>query len=309
MVSLQGTLIAPRAIEWLASAKEPRIHSRYRQSVNLIDPEHGLFSVVLTGLGSSPFGVVAQAREASFEGFEALELHTPVAVDGRHLRFGDFEVETENAREWEPRLDWHRFGESLSESRTALLSELLEQHAPLNSFAPLASEKDTGERALVPLETERALRGAGEGESVQSIALRAAAGPAQQLRDGLAAGDISAVVQSAEGLAGLGGGVTPSGDDYLQGAMHALWSKLEGDRAELLADAIAEAAIHRTNAISAAWLSAASRGEAGDDWHWLAHALAEDDNIEQACIGLIHRGHTSGADAMAGFLLAIEALS
>ena len=102
--------------------------------------------------------------------------------------------------------------------------------------------------------------------------------------------------------------MTPAGDDYLQGAIHALWAKQNEERASRMGEAIAGEATPRTNAVSAEWLRAAARGEAGADWHMLAQAIATNQQVEHTMIRLLHRGHTSGADAMAGFLATLSAI-
>jgi len=201
-------------------------------------------------------------------------------------------VEAEAAEEWQPVPDWRRLGEEMNEARVARVTALLGRHAPRGSFAPLASGK-----APAPDQT------------FQGNALLAAAEPAERLRDGLVGGNLPEALEAATRLAGLGGGVTPSGDDYLLGAIHALWSRLEEPRVSRIGVAIAEAAAPRTNAISGEWLKAAARGEAGSDWHVLIQALGSDGEWEQAVIQLIHRGHTSGADALAGFLSIVFALN
>ncbi len=291
MIHLQGELIAPRAREWLASATEPRIHSLYRQSVNLIDPRQGLMSVVLPSVGPGPFAIVTASADDSFGGFSTLEIQSPIRLRGCRIQLGEVQVEAASAEEWQPTPDWRRLGEELNEGRVLQLAALLRQHAPPDSFAPLANgtyaEPD---------------------HTFQSKALRAAADPAKQLRNSLASGNVGEAVQAAKRLAGLGGGVTPSGDDYLQGAIHALWSRLDEQRARRIGVAIVGMAAPRTNAISGEWLKAASRGEAGEDWHLLIRALASDRGVDEALIQLIHRGHTSGADALAGFLAIFPAL-
>ncbi|GMR09202.1 MAG: hypothetical protein BMS9Abin28_0020 [Anaerolineae bacterium] len=290
MVRLNGELIAPRAREWLASAREPRIHSLYRQSVNLIDTRQGLLSVVLPGVGPGPFAVVAAPEDDSFAGFSTLDVQRPIVIRGRRIQLGNIEVEAANAVEWRPRPDWRRLGEELNEARVSQLAALLRRHAPPDSFAPLAD-------STMPEPDQ----------TFQSKALRAAADPANALRYSLARGDLGEAVKAAKRLAGLGGGVTPSGDDYLQGAVHALWSRLNEERARRMGDAIVDEAAPRTNAISGEWLRAAARGEAGEDWHLLTRALASNRAVEEVVIRLIHRGHTSGADALAGFLAIFSA--
>jgi hypothetical protein len=200
-------------------------------------------------------------------------------------------VDATSAQEWHPRPDWQRFGEELDRAAQAKLATLLREHAPPGSFAPLLN-------GALPEPNE----------TIQSRALHAAARPAELLLSSLAAGDRDGAGEAATGLAGLGGGVTPSGDDYLQGAIHATWAKLNTELARPMGEAIGSEAAPRTNAVSAEWLRAAARGEAGVDWHLLAQAIAAKQQLEHTMIRLLHRGHTSGADAMAGFLATLSVL-
>ncbi|MFQ5921481.1 MAG: DUF2877 domain-containing protein [Anaerolineales bacterium] len=291
MIRLHGELIAPRALEWLASAQEPRIHSLYRQSVNLIDTRQGLLSVVLPSVGPGPFAIVAASAADSFVGFSTLEIQSPIKLLGRRIQLGDVQVEVANAEEWQPMPDWRRLGEELNATRVLQLAALLRQHTPPDSFAPLAN-------GTMPEPDQ----------TFQSKVLRAAVEPAKRLRNSLASDDVGEAVEAAKQLAGLGGGVTPSGDDYLQGAIHALWSRLDEERAGHMGEAIVGKAAPRTNAISGEWLRAAARGEAGNDWHLLTQAIETNQGVDETVIQLLHRGHTSGADAMAGFLAIVSAL-
>ena len=291
MIHLQGDMIAPRALEWLASAAEPRLHSLYRQSINLIDSDQRLLSVVQPELGAGPFAIVLVRPDPSFDGFHVLDLESTLIVNDRRLEIGTIQVDVTRAKEWQPRPDWQRFGKTLDGSALAKLAALLHAHAPPGSFAPLANGS--------PTEIN---------QTVQSKALHAAAQPAQELLTSLAAGDSKGAAEAAKGLAGLGGGVTPAGDDYLQGAIHALWAGQDEKQARQMGEAIVGAATPRTNIISSEWLRAAARGEAGEDWHLLAHAVAKNRGVDNRMIQLLHRGHTSGADAMAGFLATVSAL-
>jgi hypothetical protein len=108
----------------------------------------------------------------------------------------------------------------------------------------------------------------------------------------------------------LGGGLTPAGDDFLLGALYALWVARPSEQATALGEVIVASAIPRTSRLSAAWLEAAARGEAGQPWHTLVGALASDDSqvIDRAAHGILGVGHTSGADALAGFVLVLSAL-
>lgn len=108
---------------------------------------------------------------------------------------------------------------------------------------------------------------------------------------------------TAERLLGLGPGLTPAGDDYLLGAMAALWL-LGAAESRVLADLLARPRTRRlTSAPSTAWLSAASKGDFGVSWHRLADALEADHltATQDAVASIAACGATSGQASLAGF--------
>lgn len=301
-ILLQGTLVAPYGIEWLGHARHPRVHSLYRQSLNLIDRRGELFSLVLAALGPGPFALVVQPTRSSpwpVGGFASqLRVDSLVRLRADALEVGPLEVRLTDLEPWQPCPDWQSLRTALTPDHLERLDLLLQQHAPAGSLAPLAGGAGSGQvnEALVRADLEFAL-------------VRALAGPARGLVDELVLGDPDRVGRAAAKLSGLGGGVTPAGDDFLLGAVYALWICGEPERAGQLATAVVEAAGSRTNAVSLAWLRAAARGEAGNEWHALFNAVLAGRPIEQAARVLIRRGHTSGADALAGFLAALRVLA
>ena len=78
----------------------------------------------------------------------------------------------------------------------------------------------------------------------------------------------------------------------------------------MLAQVITDTAIPLTNRLSASWLAAAARGEAGQPWHTLVDALASgnEPRLKTTIKEIIAVGHTSGADALAGFICALQQL-
>ena len=124
------------------------------------------------------------------------------------------------------------------------------------------------------------------------------------LSHALANADTSSCLNVAQQLAGLGAGLTPAGDDFLLGGIYATWILHPSEIAAVLTQEIAKIAAPLTTSLSAAYLKAGSRGEAAAAWHDFFNALSVDDPsaIELHIAKILSIGHTSGADAFAGFL-------
>jgi len=120
-----------------------------------------------------------------------------------------------------------------------------------------------------------------------------------------AADDASAFADAARPLLGLGPGLTPSGDDFVGGALFArrvlvgMTPAWEAAATRLVADAVT-----LTHPISARLLADLAAGEAWAPLHDLAAALAAEDG-ERAITtarAVTLLGHTSGWDLLAGLL-------
>ncbi|MCC6300834.1 MAG: DUF2877 domain-containing protein [Anaerolineales bacterium] len=119
--------------------------------------------------------------------------------------------------------------------------------------------------------------------------------------------DIHAAKQSARNLAGLGIGLTPAGDDFLMGAMHAAWMLHPRETAKRITEEIANVAVPLTTSLSGAWLRSAAKGEAGELWHEFFDAALEGENIYLPMSKILSVGKTSGSDALTGFLATLSA--
>ncbi len=103
-------------------------------------------------------------------------------------------------------------------------------------------------------------------------------------------------------LAGLGPGLTPSGDDAVGGAMIAARAFGFVADADAIAAAVAGWPAHATSAISRAHLGAAAGGEGMAAFHETLAAVGAGDGVRAAaaCRALGAIGHSSGWDALAG---------
>jgi hypothetical protein len=100
-------------------------------------------------------------------------------------------------------------------------------------------------------------------------------------------------------LIGLGPGLTPSGDDFLCGALALLDALAEAKVHATLAQAVVAQAVVRTSPLSACFLHAAAAGHIGEHLHSAVAALISDD-IDTAIAVARRIGHSSGWDMLAG---------
>lgn len=208
-------------------------------------------------------------------------------------------VGLEGAAMWDPYLPVEALTHASGDLLEALeaLAQAIRRAAPQGSLAGLLEDSQPP--------------GAGDTES---RILRAASTTARRalevLAEAIHTGEPEPLGRAAAGLAGLGGGFTPAGDDFLMGMALGLWATLPGGHARSLARAIAEAAAPRTTSVSAAYLCAAADGAAPARWHALLNALVRDDlqGVRSEVRRLCAVGHTSGADSLTGFSLTLRGL-
>lgn len=166
---------------------------------------------------------------------------------------------------------------------------------PIPNWSELRDKKDeiANRLSLLPIEIED--------ESILQFS--------NSLIGALTTTDAQTAKAAASKLAGLGIGLTPAGDDFLMGAMHAAWIIHPQDTAKKITEEIANVAAPLTTSLSGAWLKSAARGEAGELWHDFFDALLEDKNIYVPMSRILSVGETSGSDALAGFIGVFSARS
>jgi hypothetical protein len=161
--------------------------------------------------------------------------------------------------------------------------------------------------SLLPLlwTLERGAQGLGSG--VAGIAGRAA----RLLCDGAVHGDAAVAARAARGLAGLGPGLTPSGDDLLAGFVGAwtlVGAALGGDRAARarVTAAVVAGAARGASPLGRIWLEHARRGELLEPMTRLVAILLAPAacGLDAAVRGALAVGSSSGTDWMVGCLLA-----
>lgn len=129
------------------------------------------------------------------------------------------------------------------------------------------------------------------------------------VRDALQVKSLTAFEAAALHVVGLGNGLTPSGDDFLGGVFFALHHvRLAGLPA--LQGNLGMACEQLTNPISAALLDDNMAGASYGQLHDMLDALEANDSrhIENSQEALLSLGSSSGADLLAGLLLALTIL-
>jgi hypothetical protein len=114
--------------------------------------------------------------------------------------------------------------------------------------------------------------------------------------------DERALEAAVKALAGKGIGLTPAGDDWLLGCIVALHCLGQHPKANL----IARIARAQTTVFSASILHMAGQGKHAQTWHDLLNA-ATPPQIRAAVYHVLQHGHTSGADALTGFIQTLDA--
>ncbi len=284
---LTALSISSRARAWLRRSPPARVLHLFDEACNLVADDGDVLSLVTESVGDGPFNLVLPAVD-----FTSLLSHdTRVESFEDRLRLGGIEIDARSARNWEARPDWREIRANAGRLRSGLkhLLEILEDSA-----------LDDGLAVLIVDFPKRRSRLAEE-------LIRQARMPAENLVQGLRKADASLCRHATGELAGLGGGLTPAGDDWIVGALLGAWVLQPSKEAAQLGDTVAQAARH-SPPLSLCWIRAAAAGECSARWHALLDALQREDetSIRSAAQDILAQGHTSGADALAGFIAVLQ---
>jgi hypothetical protein len=276
--------LTPAARAWLSTTTHARVLNAFDRACNLVNQEGALLALVASRRGLNPFSMVIDSVAPA--PFREVSTASPVSVGPRHLSIGALQFHIPEAEEWNPVPDWPAIRNCLAinPNRAGELAALALEAGPSGSLLELYTRGDGTEREAAML--DRVRRGA------------------LNLVTGLSLGSLKTCQAGVQQLAGLGGGLTPAGDDYIVGVLLAIWAGRFGPDVQPYAGSLAEIAAPRTTLLSAAYLRAAAGGECLLHWHAVFDALCRNDwaALRLATGDLLSIGHTSGADSIAGFL-------
>lgn len=293
---------APRALRAISASNvaiEASVPSRTGRVIALFDvvaylqvDGPRLVALTASNVPLGPFSIRLDTPEPDFPRW--LDVESPIVFGESVIRAGETTVDLGSLAGWDPLPPWGVLSGQPRALAAALprITDALGQHAPPGSLASLVGVSGT-------------LPGAGRiQDALLAQAERCAAEFEAALGEFLRSDEVGAVEAAAARLAGLGGGFTPAGDDFLMGSMYAAWAILPPETARALSGAVGRAAAHLTTTVSGAYLQAAAQGAASEPWHLLVESIlgSRGPAIEAAVETLCKIGHTSGADALAGFV-------
>ncbi len=254
-----------------------RVLAAFDRSCYLETADGQLIAVLAEPLGRGAFALTVGGTPS----FTMLRPNDPVSIEGPTLHLGQIRIDLSAAVPWDPALP-PLVG--AADEGMRMLAAHLRANAPPEGLARVHFDD-----VETPLLTQgrRAL---------------------DRLRSGLARADAAAITDAAAQLAGLGPGLTPSGDDVLAGILLALrvWPAAAGPLgARVVSTLLIGPAAPRTGRISRAYLWAARQGHASEAWHDLIRGVAgATGSVVAAATRILQTGETSGADMLAGFLFA-----
>jgi hypothetical protein len=279
MQTINALTLTPNVNDWLGTSDHPRILHLFDGACNLINEQGEVLSIVTPQIGDGPFNLVVE-RKIPFT--ERLHLQSRVSIARHHLLLGGLMIHIASAKVWDARPDWENLYNRKADIGHRLTQLPITNYLNKTGF-DMHSKNPSG------LLKQHGLW------NTQSLI--------SNLSSALANADISNAKEITSRLAGLGPGLTPSGDDYIMGALYAVWIIHPCTVTSALAHEIANTAAPLTTSLSAAWLKSAGRGEVGILWHGFFDALISKDykHIEESKNNILAVGETSGADALAGF--------
>lgn len=269
---IDSAAMTHRVQNWLASSDSARILHVFDHACNLINERNETLSIVTQKIDEGPFNLVI-GNEINFT--DHLTAQSPVSKTLTALYLEDLTIHWGSARLWNSQPKW----KMLHSQRDKLCKQV--QQLPNTNY--LTSPRTSG--------------------VANSSVLLPILHSSHSLASSLATAQLPSSIAAVKRLAGSGIGLTPSGDDYIMGAMYAAWIIHSPEAAQEITRQIAEAAARLTTSLSGAWLLAASNGEAGILWHKFFDALitGEATSIQRQVSAILSVGATSGADALAGF--------
>ncbi|MEN8240670.1 MAG: DUF2877 domain-containing protein [Chloroflexota bacterium] len=276
---------SPKTLNWLDQIENGRVLNIFPDVLNLTDNSDQILSIVAEKIGNGPFSLVVEAVNFA----HAIGIEDQISFKDQSLKVGRNIFSTKGCQIWNPVPNWVAFPKASTNYLIIQIEGQLSEVGVKEGFIEV----------FYPEKILNQTKFYSKMESGSSLLL-----------DALMKQDEGKLISAAGSLAGLGVGLTPSGDDFLVGVIYALWAVLRREEAVSTAESIWTGAARRTTSLSRAWLAAAVAGETGEPWHKFINAVIEqnEEKIMNATNEILLIGATSGADAICGFVQALKIL-
>ena len=281
-----------------------RVHSIFSGAIDVTLRDGSMISIVREEVGSGPINIVtdlprgrSMAELGDKKNAEVLRKDGEILIGGKAVL-----VSTQHARLYRTEKEFSTKLRSISEIRAnvavvARTATRKGHHQGLGSLIPLLVSSDR--------ETKRPA----ELNSFSRLALPRVRSLLSKIREGR----ISELATEVQNLAGLGPGLTPSGDDMLSGLMASLAlivRNLKGN-AEIVRRVnrkITLSARKRTTMLSEEYLSQAASGETNEHFQELIKKMltALPNEAKRSAELVLKVGETSGTDTILGILLGFQ---
>jgi len=283
-----------------------RVHSIFSGAIDVVLRGGSMVSIVREEVGSGPTNIVTDLPRKMSMAELGVEKSDKVLRKSGEIRIGGKRavlVSIQHARLYRTEKEFPTKPRSISEIRTnvaavARTAASRGHHQGLGGLIPL----------LVPSGIEKTKRPAAL-NSFSRLALPRVRSLLSKIREGR----ISDLGTDVQNLAGLGPGLTPSGDDMLSGLMASLAliaHNLKGDaeRVRRVNREIASSARKRTTMLSEEYLSQAARGETNEHFQELIKKMltALPNEAKRSAELVLKVGETSGTDTVLGILLGFQ---
>ena len=294
---ITGLSIGQAALDWLTSGKKGEVLASFSQAVYLRAEDDEVYWIIGEKSPmhnrslkiSSPFpkmeaGSTINVRDGMLElpSGESMDFRQCPAWNPATLRRGDAINQ-----------------EELGKLANLFFNQLLEQYQPAGMGSLIAGILRKIERASTATEFDNG-----------NIFLKTSWRVVERIIPQLQTRDPHQLSETAMELAGLGEGLTPSGDDFLGGmifCLHLLWKTYPETQDNFWNySAFIEACKTRTNLISFTFMKEHANGHALEPLHKFTNALLEGqpiDTLMQYANEIIHVGHSTGWDMLTGTLV------
>jgi hypothetical protein len=290
----------------LAPGQVARILAVFSRTIYCDGEDRALICIGPPGIGAGPLNAILPLPDGLNWSALGLCPGVPASADGRTLRVSDHLLfDLTSARPWRPAPLPHPVDGPLLVAGLAALATALAARPRPDGLGPLIAPLAAMSADLPPdlPDASRLVRAAWRGVRPLTDWLGGI------LRD--PAGPIPPPPPEAEGLIGLGPGLTPSGDDFLGGMLIALHALGAHAAARRLGPWVLAQAEDRTHRISQGHLACAAEGEGAGALHEALAAICfpGSPGLGRCLEALGGIGHSSGWDALAGVVAATRSLA